>query len=112
MGARKNRSEWASIIAALDASGEDVERFCARRRIKPGTLQWWRWNLGHEGRALAPGSRSVRLIPVDVVESAVPADGESLRTIEVSVGDVALRFCVGTEPGYVASLLAALRSRC
>ena len=111
MDARKNRSEWAAIITALDASGQSVKRFCARRRIKPSTLQWWRWNLERGGRA-SPERGSVKLIPVDVVESAVPADGDNPRTIEVSLGDVALRFVVGTEPGYVASLLAALRSRC
>ena len=111
MERRKNRAKWAAIITALDASGENVERYCARRRIKRRTLQWWRWNLGREGVAPARAS-SVQLIPVDVVESARNADGGSLSAIELSLGDLAMRFRVGTEPEYVASLVAALRSRC
>lgn len=31
MERRKNRAKWAAIITALDASGENVERFCALR---------------------------------------------------------------------------------
>ena len=89
MERRKNRAKWAAIITALDASGENVERFCARQRIKRRTLQWWRWNLARDGVAPARGASSVELIAVD-----------------------AMRFRVGTEPGYIASLVAALRSRC
>ena len=112
MERRKNRAKWAAIITALDASGENVERFCARRRIKRRTLQWWRWNLARDGVAPARGASSVELIAVDVVESARNADGGSLSAIELSLGDLAMRFRVGTEPGYIASLVAALRSRC
>jgi hypothetical protein len=46
---RRSRSEWQGVLARLEASGEDVGRFCKREGIHPPTLQWWRWHLAGSG---------------------------------------------------------------
>jgi hypothetical protein len=40
------------------------------------------------------------------------ADVANPASIEIALGDIALRIAVGTEPTYIASLIAALRARC
>jgi hypothetical protein len=42
---RRSRSEWQGVLARLEASGEEVGRFCKREGIHPPTLRWWRWHL-------------------------------------------------------------------
>ena len=64
---RRSRSEWQGVLARLEASGEEVDRFCQREGTHPPTLRWWRWHLagpssGDDRRArrseLAVGDRS------------------------------------------------------
>jgi hypothetical protein len=50
------------------------------------------------------------MLAVDVVESAVPADGESEVVLEIGVA--VLKFKVGTSPDYIAVLVGALHARC
>jgi hypothetical protein len=112
MEERRNRAEWESLIAEWDASRESAARFGAQRGIKPRTLAWWRWNLHRAKSASANGEAPIRLLPVDVTESTATADVANPASIEIALGDIALRIAVGTEPTYVASLIAALRARC
>lgn len=112
MGMRRSRVEWELLIAELEASGQSVARFSARRGLNPRSLQWWRWKLHRTEPVARNAEASVRLIPVDVIESAATADVGNPAPIEVSLGDLAVRVAVGTEPAYVASLIAALRARC
>jgi|HubBroStandDraft_1064217.scaffolds.fasta_scaffold423244_1 hypothetical protein len=112
MGTRRSRAEWESLITELETSGQSVARFSARRGLKPRTLQWWRWNLDRTEPLTRHAKACVRLIPVDVIEPAATADMGNRAPIEISLGDVAVRVAVGTEPAYVASLIAALRARC
>ena len=47
---RRSAEEWQGLLVELAASGEDVARFCWRRRLQPPTLRWWRWRLaGRDG---------------------------------------------------------------
>jgi hypothetical protein len=112
MGTRRSRAEWESLVSELEASGQSVARFSARRGLKPETVQWWRWKVH---RADAPGGNavgSVRLMPVTMIESAATADVGNPALVEVSLGDITLRVAVGADPAYVASLVAALRAQC
>src|SRR5262245_48386192 len=110
MGTRRSRSEWESLVSDLERSGQGIAQFCARRGLAPRTVQWWRWKLRRAEAMVSSSAASIRLVPVDVIASAGTADGGA--PIEISFGDFALRVAVGTEPAYVASLLAALRGRC
>ena len=112
MGMRRSQAEWESLIAELDKSGRSVAEFSARRSIRARTLQWWRWKLRRAQPIARNAKPRIRLIPVDVVESAAPADVASPAPIAIALGDITLRIAVGTEPAYVASLIAVLRGRC
>ena len=83
--------------------------FCARHRIPPKTLTWWRWRLRDEHEA-NPVRENVRLIAVDVKQP--PALGVSACAVRIGIADLDVRVEVGTDLAYVAALVEALRSRC
>jgi len=112
MGIRHSRAEWESLIAEMEASGQSLGRFSARRGLELRTLQWWRWKLRRAAPVVGNAKALVRLIPVDVIESAAAADVGVGAPVEISLGDLVVRIAVGTEPAYVAALVEALRARC
>jgi hypothetical protein len=112
MGTRRSRAEWESLVAEMEASGQSVARFSARRGLKPETLQWWRWQLRRASTVVRNASASLRLLPVAVIKSAATADGATSTLVEISLSDITVRVPVGTEAGYIAALVAALRARC
>ena len=57
-------------------------------------------------------ARAIRLVPVDVVESAGTADADGGAEIAIEVAGVTVRIATGTSPEYVAKLVAALRAPC
>jgi hypothetical protein len=97
MRARRTRPDWASLIQQIEATGESPRAFCAKRRIRLKTFEWWRWQLRRGGAleqkrssrkpASAKSPRPVRLMPVVVagLTEATPTH------IELSVRDVAVR---------------------
>jgi transposase-like protein len=112
MRARKIRKEWAVLFAKFEESGESIEAFSRRHGVAAKTLRWWRWRLGRsEGKTAR--TRDVRLLAVEV-QAPTPTISESRvpTTLDVVVGDVHLHVEIGTEPGYVAALVAELRRRC
>ena len=106
--ARRNRAQWSALVSEFEASGQRAARFCARRVLEERTLLWWRWKLGSEQQLIAQSTP--RMLAVDVVESAVPADGESEVVLEIGVA--VLKFKVGTSPDYISVLVGALHARC
>ena len=82
---------------------ETHEEFAARRGVEKGTFQRWLYALRKEHRGLAP--QAVRLLPVRL-EGTQSTDAIS---VELS-GGLGLRVQPGTDPSYVAALVAALRS--
>ena len=67
MGARRTREEWSDLVAEFEASGDSLERFCAKRRVRVATLKWWRWRLRAAERVSAQlPERGVRLLAVDI----------------------------------------------
>lgn len=109
MRARKSREEWAAVVADFEKSGLTSAQFCASRRLKPDTLKWWRWHLGRN-RAPAKAARDVRLVPVDLIASAMKAAAPP--PVIIAVAGVSVRVEIGTDPAYVAVLVAELGRRC
>lgn len=109
---RRTRAQWSALADELETSGQSRAAFCRRRGIEARTFQWWLWRLGRGRRASQHAARAIRLVPVDVVESAGTADAEGGAEIVIEVVGVTVRIATGTSPGYVAKLIAALRGPC
>lgn len=118
MRARRTREDWAALIRQVEATGESPEAFCAKRRIRLRTFEWWRWQLRRDvplekkrpsrKPASTKSRRPVRLMPVVVAGPAAATP----TYIELSIRDVAVRVEIGTSIAYVGELVAELRSRC
>lgn len=107
---RRTREQWSTLVDEHEASGQSLATFCRPRGIEPRTLQWWRWKLARGRKTSRRDARAVRLVPVDVVESAGTADAGDTAEIAIEVAGVTLRIATGTSPEYVARLVAALRA--
>lgn len=110
MRARKSRSQWSAIIRAFERSGGSHEEFCSKRGLEVGTFRSWLYRLRKREAPV-----EIALVPVEVTEASAPhpvaAAGVASELVIVVAG-VEVRVGVGTDAGYVASLVAELRSRC
>ena len=112
MAVRRNGAQWSELLREFEASGESMVRFCARRRLRLGTFEWWCWRLRRERRE-GSAREEVRLVAVAVKASSAPlAVDERTTPIRVYVGDLEMGVEVGTEVSYIAALIDALRARC
>ena len=104
MATRKGRRFWTKLIEEFEGSrgGETHEEFAARHGVEKTTFQGWLYALRNENRRRGP--QSVRLLPVRL--EGVQA--EHALSVELG-GGLGLRVQVGTDPSYVAALVAALR---
>jgi transposase-like protein len=104
---QKRREKWVEVVEEYERSGLTQAEFVARRGVALSTLQSWlrRW------RAQRPGA--VRLLPVEVEPTPGPEKAalEGSAPLEV-VLPRGVRLCVapGTDVGYVAQLVEALRT--
>jgi hypothetical protein len=105
MHARKSRGEWSAIIKAFERSGESHEEFCAAQGLNVGSFRGWLYRL----RSARATSSDITLLPVEVIAPVAPRASSS---IVVEVADVEVRVAIGADVGYVAALVAELRSRC
>jgi transposase-like protein len=108
---RRPRSFWEKLVAEADRVGS-IERVARRHGVTAKRLTWWRWWLRRDARAKAKPrakakAKAPRLLPVVIEAGAVPSGS----VIEIAVGDLRVRVEPGTELGYVAALVEALR-RC
>lgn len=90
MGARRTRQEWSGVVEELEASGDSVQRFCAKHRIRVSTLKSWRWRLRRERSSTDLATPGVRLLPVDVGDVA-PLRPMSLSLVVAIFGRRAAR---------------------
>jgi hypothetical protein len=98
---RHPRSFWEKVVAEVEA-GSPAAIVAKHHGVKCGTLKWWKYQL----RAQAtPRSQETTFLPV-VVHGEQESEG---KTIEVLVRDMIVRVATGTDPGYVATLVGALR---
>ncbi len=61
--AGRSRGAWATLVAQWRESGLTLKEFAARHRVKEKTLQWWAWNLKHEG-SLAAVAQPIEFVEV------------------------------------------------
>ena len=98
------REFWTKVVEEFEGNdgGETHEEFARRRGVEKTTFEKWLYTIRKErsGRAGA----QVRLLPVRVEG----ARQEHVISVELG-GGVGLRIQAGTDPGYVAALVAALR---
>jgi hypothetical protein len=69
---------WAGLVREWRESGLSATAFAARRRIRPGTLQWWAYELK---RAASPTLKPLEFI--EVSREAVAPD----QRFEVHLGN-------------------------
>ena len=101
---RQGREFWTRIVAEYEAtSGETHAEFAARNRVGKATFERWLYLLRGQRSELAVDGK-VRLLPVQVAAGQV----EPQILVEID-GGLGLRVTVGTDPGYVAALVTALR---
>ena len=104
---RQPRRFWEKLVAEVEREGS-VGEVARRRGVKPRTLTWWCWKLRTE-RSSTPGSSAEpRLLPI-VLRDTTP-QWSAVPTVVVEVGELRVRVEPGTDVGYVAALVGALRA--
>ena len=107
---RRPRAFWIRLVTQHQQSGLTAVAFAARRGVSVGTLRSWIYRLR---RADVAKTAVPALMPVRVVAApAATANGRPAVVEVLLVGGVRVRAAVGTEPGYVAALAAALSDAC
>lgn len=102
---RRTREFWRQLVAEVERGGT-IASTARGYGVKPRTLAWWRWTLRREAE---PTSKSAGLLPVVLAPTRFAHD-EAI-TIELREG-VSLRVPVGSDVGYVAALVVAVRGTC
>jgi hypothetical protein len=104
MRKRAGRKYWTKLVDEFErTSGETHAAFAASHGVRKTTFQRWLYLLRNERRE-EPTSGGVRLLPVRV------AVGPNEQVVLVELGSgLGLRVTTGTDPSYVAALVAALR---
>ena len=97
---RRDRDFWRQLIAEIE-HGDRIADVARRHRVQPKTLTWWRWKL----RSTRSTTVDARFLPVVVKQAGARLDS----FIELRVRDVTVRVVGGTDVGYVAALVDALR---
>lgn len=100
MRPKRPRSWWQPIVADLQSSGLTVTRFAALHDVHPESLRHWRSKLARE----SPTATGMTLLRVELAEVA-PLAPQVLTAI---VGPAELRVVIGTDPGYVGAVVAAI----
>ncbi len=107
---RKCREGWDAVVEEFYRSGLTPAEFSEQRGIPRTTLGRWLARA-----AAAPQAGPPPMLPVRVVTAATPAPAaprEALRVplVEVALRDgVVVRCLVGTDVGYVGTLVERLR---
>jgi len=114
MRARKSQTQWSEIVRAFERSGQSHLEFCSKRGLVVRSFQTWLYRFRRAGHSQSCPSE-VALVPVEVTAARAPvmSTKESLPAeLVIAVAGVELHISVGTDAGYVASLVMELRSRC
>jgi hypothetical protein len=97
---RRDRDFWKQLVGEIER-GERTAEVARRHRVQAKTLTWWRWKL----RSTRSTGVDARFLPVVVKQAEARFDS----FIELRVRDVTVRVVGGTDVGYVAALVDALR---
>lgn len=101
---RHGRDFWQRLSAAVD-DGATIASIAQRYGVRPRTLAWWRWKLQRETKKRS----QAKFLPV-VIRPEATAGAEPI--VIAVCNDVAFRVPVGSDVGYVAALVAAVRNTC
>lgn len=101
----RGREFWERAIREFERSSGTQEAFARSLGVSSAALRHWRKKLGRPSTGRSRGGAAVRLMPVTVTSRSAP------EMIEVSAEALVVRFGAGTDPGYIAQLVAALRER-
>lgn len=99
MPVRHDREFWERACREV-RRGARVAEVARRLGVRPRTLQWWSWKLRRE-----QGVQQGEFLPVVVAEGTAM----SAAAVELETNGVRIRVELGTDVGYVAALLAAIR---
>lgn len=91
-------------MVALVERGRSVSEIAAEYGVNPKTLSWWKWRFRQE---LGAHTEQAEFLPVVVRE--VSLQDEAPKEVRLELADLRLSVEVGTDPGYVAALVGALR---
>jgi transposase-like protein len=104
---RRPRGFWEDLFAEVEVEGS-VVGVARRHGVNDRTLAWWCWKLRGERRWSAGEAEVPRLLPVVLRDHGLVSGAVS--EIVVEWRDVRVRVAPGTDVGYVAALLEALRA--
>ena len=110
--------QWQTLVARFEQASVSQAEFAATAGVALPRFRYWLYKTRAaegDGRAASTPPRSasgvgeVRLLPVEVRGGS----GVEAAVVEIDVATLRLRVSGGTDPGYVASLVGALReARC
>lgn len=101
---RRSRAWWSKAVERYKRSGLTAGAFAAREGLSASTLSWWSSQLLRGTRAERGSQRAVAL-EVQLAGGQVEPSG---GVLEVELRDAVLRLPAGTDPKYVAALVAEL----
>jgi len=110
---RETREVWRERVARWGASGLTAREFAGRHGFRPGTLSWWKWQLGRRPRPADGGAGPRRRAQV---ESLAPSMIELRASpvvddrFEIQVGDRRVRVPPTFDSEALRQLLAALEA--
>ena len=114
MGKREEtRRFWTDVVSRYERAGQPRKVFAANHKVGLAALQYWICKLRREAegarRPPAAASSELRLVPVRVDGQAAVASERAGR-VEIRFGGLSIRVPLGTDPRYLASVVAATRA--
>ena len=104
----ETRRFWTEVVSRYMRAGQPQKEFAADHDVGLAALRYWICKLRREAKAAKVGPE-LRLLPVRVEPQTV-ATAERAGQVEIRLGDLSVRVSVGTDPRYLASIVAAVRA--
>lgn len=99
--------DWPALIAAQEDSGLSQAEFCRQHGIDPRYFSLRKGQLRRKDAEPGDSGQAAKADASQAFVRAVPA-GSSPAEVELTLTCGVLRFGEGTDPAYVARLVAAL----
>ena len=112
MGKREEtRRFWTDLVSRYERAGQRRKVFAANHKVGLAALQYWICKLRREaaGAKRQSASSELRLVPVRVDGQAAVVSERAGR-VEIRFGGLSIRVPLGTDPRYLATVVAATRA--
>ena len=109
MGKREEtRRFWTDVVSRYERADQPRKVFAANHKVGLAALQYWICKLRREaaGAKRQSASSELRLVPVRVAPQTTAHAGR----VEIRIGGLSIRAPLGTDPRYLASVVAATRA--